>query len=133
MTAARSLAVAAPLLAGAVLASPAAASTVSVALADSCNGDAACEKYAAGHPVPVTVFAGLPGEANRLTLSRVGETFVFRDAGAALAAVAPCTAVDANTARCPATAGEGGIPGLGLSLGDGDDEAVLMGDLGTEA
>ena len=73
----------------AALTGPAGAATVSVITASSCNGDVACEKYAGGMPVPVTVFAGAAGEANRLTVGRDGDDFVFRDDGAPVEAQAP--------------------------------------------
>jgi Ca2+-binding RTX toxin-like protein len=112
-----------------ILASPASAGTVSVVTFDSCEGDVACSKYAGGHPVPVTDFTGAPGEANRVTVAREADAFVIRDAAFALEAKAPCQAVDANTARCPVTTGEGGIPGLQVLAADADDEAVVTGDL----
>jgi Ca2+-binding RTX toxin-like protein len=96
-------------------AAPARASTVSVFQADSCNGDVACDKYAAGHPVPVTVIAGAPGEVNRITVTRMGDTWLVRDDGAPLSG---CTV-------CPVTPGEGGIAGLRIQLGDGDDTLML--------
>lgn len=118
------------LVAVAALALPGAASaaTVSVVFADSCAGDVACSKYGGGTPVPVTRFAGAAGEANRLTVSREGSEFVFRDVGAPLAAEAPCTSVDAATVRCPVTEGLPAIRGLSLSLGDGDDTATVTGN-----
>jgi Ca2+-binding RTX toxin-like protein len=122
-------AVLAPPLALAALAAPAHAGTVSVMTRDSCNGDLACSKYAQGFPVPYTAFAGGPGEANRLVVTRVGADFLLRDTGAALRAEAPCTSVDAGTARCPVTEGRFGIPGLSLAMGDGDDTALLGGGL----
>jgi Ca2+-binding RTX toxin-like protein len=94
---------------------------VSVVQADSCNGDVACDKYAAGHPVPVTVIAGAPGEANRITVTRMGDTWLVRDDGAPLTG---CTA-------CPVTPGEGGIAGLRVNLGDGDDTLTLAPGLET--
>jgi Ca2+-binding RTX toxin-like protein len=103
---------------GAVIlsAAPARASTVSVVQADSCDGDVACDKYAAGHPVPVTVIAGAPGEANRITVTRVGHTWLVRDDGALLT----------GCSTCPVTPGEGGIAGLRVDLGDGDDTLTLV-------
>lgn len=96
-------------------AAPAQASTVTVVQVDGCNGDVACQKYGAAGPVPVTVVAGAPGEANRITITRVGETWVVRDDGAPLTGCSPC----------PVTPGGLGIPGLRVSLGDGDDTLTL--------
>ena len=117
-----------------VLALPgaASASTVSVFLADGCQGDVACSKYGGAPPVPVTSFQGGPGEANSVTLAREGGELVVRDAGAALRAEAPCRAVDEHMARCPVTNGVGGLPGLSAGLGDGDDVLSISGDLGVE-
>jgi Ca2+-binding RTX toxin-like protein len=113
----------------ALLAVPAtaSASTVAVVLADSCAGDVACEKYGGGTPVPVTTFAGDPGEANAVTVAQDADEFVIADTGAPLSAKAPCRNVDAGTARCPVTRGEPAIRGLSLALGDGDDSAAVAG------
>jgi Ca2+-binding RTX toxin-like protein len=100
---------------------PARASTVTVVQADSCNGDVACDKYAAGHPVPVTVIAGAPGEANRITVTRSGDTWLVRDDGPPLS----------GCSSCPVTPGEGGIAGLRVNLGDGDDALTLASGLET--
>ena len=116
----------------AALPSGAPASTASVVVADSCAGDAACTKYGAGTPVPVTVLAGEAGEANRLAVSRDGGDFVLRDDGAPLRAAAPCRQVDERTARCPVTEGLPAIRGLSIVLGDGDDAAAITGDLVVE-
>ena len=113
----------------AALPAGASASTASVVVADSCAGDTACTKYGAGTPVPVTVLAGEPGEANRMTASRDGGEFVLRDDGAPLRATAPCRQVDERTARCPVTAGLPAIRGLSVLAGDGDDAVAVAGDL----
>jgi len=110
----------------------ASASTVSVVLADGCQGDAACSKYGGAPPVPITSFLGGPGEANRVTLARDGGEFVVRDDGAPLRAEAPCRAVDEHTVRCPVTEGGYGLHGIGAGLGDGDDVLSIAGDLGVE-
>ena len=107
----------------------ASASKVSVVIEDSCQGDTACTKYAAGVPVPISTFTAAPGEANRVGVRREGSAFVVRDEGAVLTAEAPCTSVDEHTARCPVTNGEYGLPGFGAALGDGDDALSLPGDL----
>src|SRR5215216_5013663 len=98
----------------------ASASTVSVQFADGCQGDTACSKYGGLPPVPITTFAGAPGEANRVTIGREGGQFAVRDDGAALTAQAPCTQVDAHNARCPVTEGQYGLHGFAADLGDGD-------------
>jgi Ca2+-binding RTX toxin-like protein len=117
-----------------VLALPAgaSASSVSVQLADGCQGDAACTKYGGAPPVPITTFAAAPGEANRVTVSRQGGDFVVRDDGAPLAAQAPCVQADAHTARCPVTEGGYGLHGVAAALGDGDDVLGVSGDLRVE-
>ena len=106
----------------------ASASSASVVLADGCAGDAACQKYAGAPPVPVTTFEGGAGEANRVTVSRDGSELVLRDDGATLGAKEPCRSVDDHTARCPVTEGTGGVRGLALALGDGEDTAAIAGD-----
>jgi Ca2+-binding RTX toxin-like protein len=110
----------------------ASASTVSVFMADGCQGDTACSKYGGAPPVPITSFLGGPGEANRVTLSRDGGEFVVRDDGATLRAEAPCRAVDDHMARCPVTEGGYGLHGIGADLGDGGDILSVGGDLGVE-
>jgi Ca2+-binding RTX toxin-like protein len=117
----------ASLLAFAVLVAPAGAGIVSVTTVDSCGSDAACSKYAAGHPIPVTVFEGKPGEASRLTVSRTGADFLLQDPGAPIEARTPCLLVDATSARCPVTEGEPGFAGVRLAMGDGDDQATIAG------
>jgi Ca2+-binding RTX toxin-like protein len=111
----------------------ASASKVSVVFADGCQGDLACSKYGGAPPVPITTFEGAAGEANRVGVRREGGDFVLRDDGAPLTAEAPCTTIDANTARCPVTAGEYGLHGLGVLLADGDDVLAIAGDLRVEA
>jgi len=110
----------------------ASASKVSVVLADGCQGDVACSKYGGAPPVPVTTFEGAPGEANLASVRREGGDFVVRDDGAALTAAAPCTAIDAHSARCPVTEGSGGVHGFAAALGDGDDRMAVAGDLRVE-
>jgi Ca2+-binding RTX toxin-like protein len=106
------------------------AATVTTTTIDSCLGDVACSKYAAGTPIPVTVVTGLPGEANRVTVTREGDSWLIRDEGGA--ALTGCAAVDATAVRCPVTAGQGtSIPGLRISLGDGDDRVVLSAAVAT--
>ena len=105
---------------------------MSVVLADGCQGDVACSKYGGAPPVPITTFEGAPGEANRVSVSRAGGEFVVRDDGAELTAEAPCTAVDAHSARCPVTEGSYGLHGFGALLGDGDDTLAISGDMRVE-
>jgi len=107
----------------------ASASTVSVFLADGCQGDAACSKYGGAPPVPITTFLGGPGEANRVTVFREGGEFGVRDDGATLRAEAPCRSVDEHMARCPVTEGGYGLQGLSIDLGDSDDGLGIGGDL----
>jgi Ca2+-binding RTX toxin-like protein len=110
-----------------LLAAPARAGTVSQVIKDSCNGDPTCEKYAQGQPVPVTTFTAAPGETNSVTVTRDGETFLVNDFASAVTAQTPCTQVDANTARCPYTAGSSPIPGVTVDAGDGDDAITIAG------
>ena len=110
----------------------ASASTVSVVLADGCQGDVACSKYGGAPPVPITTFEGAPGEANRVSVSRAGGAFVVRDDGAVLTAESPCTAVDEHGARCPVTEGSYGLHGFAAALGDGDDALAIIGDMRVE-
>jgi Ca2+-binding RTX toxin-like protein len=115
-----------------LLPATASASKVSVVLADGCQGDVACSKYGGAPPVPITTFEGAPGEANRVSVSRAGDEFVVRDDGAALTAEAPCSSVDAHSARCPVTEGFQGLHGFAAALGDGDDALSISGDLRVE-
>src|SRR5829696_1287831 len=108
----------------------ASASKVSVLMADGCQGDVACSKYGGAPPVPITTFQGAPGEANRV--SRAGRDFLVRDDGAALAAEAPCTALDEHSVRCPVTEGFQGLHGFAALLGDGDDTLAIAGDMRVE-
>ena len=119
---------------GLLLAVPgaASASTVSVFLADGCQGDVACSKYGGASPVPITSFQGAPGEANLVSVRRDGGEFVVRDDGAVLVAESPCSSVDAHSARCPVTEGGYGLHGLAIGLGDGDDRLGIGGDLRVE-
>ena len=127
----RFLSLLAPALATGALAAPASAATVSQISFDSCNGDVACSKYGGGHPVPVTRRWPRPRVRRTASPSRAtARSSLVADAGAPLLAQAPCTQVDAATARCPFTAGEGGIAGLRIDVGDGDDEVAITGDPG---
>jgi Ca2+-binding RTX toxin-like protein len=56
-------------------------------------------------------------ETNNLTISRSGANYVFADAGAPITPTAPCAAVTANTATCPA-AGISEIVSFLNDLGD---------------
>src|SRR5690349_4417165 len=115
-----------------VLPATASASKVSVVMADGCQGDVACSKYGGAPPVPITTVVGGPGEANRVGVSRSGDAFVVRDDGAVLTAEAPCSVVDAHSARCPVTEDYQGLRGFAAVLGDGDD-AFTAGELGAGA
>jgi Ca2+-binding RTX toxin-like protein len=116
----------------ALLAAPARAGTVSQQIADGCFGDPTCQKYGQLQ-IPVTTFTAAPGETNSVTVSRAGNAFLVNDFASAVSVVAPCTQVDANTASCPFTEGIGGIPGLAVDAGDGDDAVTVMGDPGAES
>ena len=52
------------------------------------------------------------GRPTSSSVRRDGGEFVVRDDGAVLTAEAPCTAVDAHSARCPVTEGSGGLHGF---------------------
>ncbi len=134
------VAVSIAVLAAGALPSAARAATVSQVDVDSCLGDVGCGKYAAGEWVPVTMLS-TSGEVNRVTVSRDGGEFVFRDTGARIQAFAPCRVVGAHTARCPVVPHEYDPPAeaypaiarLNVLLGDGDDKATVAGDLGVTA
>jgi Ca2+-binding RTX toxin-like protein len=64
-------------------------------------------------------FSAAAGKANDVTVTRDSTAVVVHDAGDAVRAGNGCTAVDANTVRCPDP-----ISVLSVKLGDGDDEAV---------
>ena len=75
---------------------------------------------------------GRAGGGHRLSVSWAGDEFAVRDDGAELTAEAPCTAVDAHSARCPVTEGSYGLHGFGALLGDGDDTLGISGDMRVE-
>ena len=108
------------------------AGTAKMISVDSCRGDTACSKYGGGTPVPVAVFQGAPGEANRVVARVDGASIVIHDDGAPVAASDGCSAVDERTARCP-LGGADAIEALSVALMDGDDEARVEGDLGRSA
>ena len=121
--------VAAPLtalMAALLIALPASAraSTVSLTVTNSCLS-VECSKYGQDYPVPVTLVAARPGEANRVEVTAEGGELVVHDDGAVLEAASPCRSVDDHTARCPLTRGLPGIPGLRIALSDGDDAAAV--------
>ncbi|HEX8205142.1 MAG TPA: hypothetical protein VF587_03685, partial [Solirubrobacteraceae bacterium] len=66
------------------------------------------------------------GEVNRLTLSRADNVVTVADAGADVLAGPGCEQVSSNEVRCAITDGE---PRVDASLGDGDDEATVLGAL----
>jgi Ca2+-binding RTX toxin-like protein len=111
------------------LAAPARASTAQVVIADSCGSDVACSKYAGGHPVPVVTYAAAAGEANRLTVSRLGDQWTLSDPGAAIAVGDGCRSVDAHTAACTAANGPEPVFAFSAQLGDGDDALTVAGPL----
>ena len=126
-------------LAGACLAllpAAATASTGMVVVVDSCGGDLACSKYNGGSPVPIVTYEAAPGEANRVTVSRAGDTLTLSDAGATITAQEPCRAVGAHQLTCPARSIDStftpasSIPVLDVQLGDGADTLAISGSLG---
>ena len=48
---------------------------------NSCGGDLACSKYDGGYPVPIVTYDAAPGEANRVTVSRAGDTITAGRSG----------------------------------------------------
>ena len=125
------LAVAAALGCLAALPGAAMGATAKVVIKDSCGDDLACSKYSGGSPLPIVTYLGGPGEANRVAVARTGDVITISDPGAAIAAEAPCQAVDPHQVTC--TAGSGAIPisGFEAQLGDGDDALAIAGSLGT--
>jgi Ca2+-binding RTX toxin-like protein len=115
----------------AALPATASGATVKIVVRDSCNGDLACSKYAAGFPVPVVTYLAAGGEANRVAVARTGDIVTISDLGVAIAAEAPCLAVDSHHVACAASSGTTGIAGFDAQLGDGDDTLAIAGGLGT--
>ncbi len=70
----------------------------------------------------VRYVAGI-GETNTLTVTRSGTDYLITDPGATITPTAPCVAVNANSARCPAA----GIIRLEARLLDGNDQATIDG------
>jgi Ca2+-binding RTX toxin-like protein len=70
------------------------------------------------------------GEANRVAVARTGDAITISDPGAAIAAEAPCQAVDPHQVTCTPP-GPVGISGFDAQLGDGDDTLAIAGSLGT--
>ena len=68
----------------------------------------------------------LDGEANRVTVSHAGPTITVTDAAAELVAGKNGEQVAAREVRCAITEGD---PRVDVSLGDGDDEATVLGAL----
>ncbi|HEV2813894.1 MAG TPA: hypothetical protein VGW10_11640 [Solirubrobacteraceae bacterium] len=66
------------------------------------------------------------GEVNRVTVSHAGATVTVTDQGADLLAGTNCEQVAAREVRCAITLGD---PRVDVSLGDGDDEATVLGAL----
>jgi Ca2+-binding RTX toxin-like protein len=66
------------------------------------------------------------GEVNRLTLSRADDVVTVSDAGADVVAGSGCEQVGPREVRCVIAGGE---PRVDASLGDGDDEATVLGAL----
>ena len=75
----------------------------------------------------IATYVAAPGEANRLTIDAVPipRTTTFRDAGAAIAAGAGCTARPDGSVAC--TNGSGFAPLADVDLGDGDDVVAVHG------
>ena len=113
-----------------LLPATAGAATVRVEQVSSCGNNPVCEKYSAGGPVPIVVFAAVAGEVNSATVRRDGAELVLRDDGPALVAGEGCTAVDDGTVRCPVGTRPAEAESFHVRLGDGDDRLVLEGDLG---
>jgi Ca2+-binding RTX toxin-like protein len=115
----------------AVLPATASGANVKIVVKDSCADDVGCSKYSAGFPVPVVTYLAAAGEANRVAVARTGGIVTISDSGAAIAAEAPCLAVDTHHVACSASSGTTGIAGFDAQLGDGDDTLTIAGGLGT--
>lgn len=101
---------------------PAAATTIGTGVASGCIEDLYCERQSTtGFEFEYTTISAGIGEANRVSVTREGDSWLIREAGAPLAAHPRCTAVDATAVRCPVTPTDGRIVGLRVSLGDRDD------------
>ncbi|HEY1277065.1 MAG TPA: calcium-binding protein [Thermoleophilaceae bacterium] len=61
------------------------------------------------------------GEANAVTISRGALVYTIDDPGVAITPTAPCAAVDADTATCPAPA----VQQITVSLDDGNDAGTI--------
>jgi Ca2+-binding RTX toxin-like protein len=79
--------------------------------------------------VPVVTYAAAAGEANRLTVSRLGDQWTLSDPGAAIAVGDGCRSVDAHTAACTAANGPEPVFAFSAQLGDGDDALTVAGPL----
>jgi hypothetical protein len=114
----------------AALPAAASGSTARIVVKDSCNGDLACSKYNGGTPLPIVTYVATAGEANRVAVARTGDAITISDPGAAIAAEAPCQAVDPHQVTCTSP-GPVGISGFDAQLADGDDTLSIAGSLGT--
>lgn len=120
-------------LALAVAPSTADAATAKIIQLDSCGGSATCSKTQQGSPLNVVDVADGGTETNRITLRAEGDSaVVIRDEGAPLGSGDGCTAIDANTVRCPIrpnTAANQDVQILQVGLGKGDDTLRVEGNL----
>lgn len=104
-----------------------------MAIADSCGNDAACGKYDAGNDVPVVLYIGSPGEANRVVASRAGDEVTVSDPGATVTVGESCRSAGRHTAVCTAAPNDESLPSFVAQLGDGDDAATVSGSLDVRA
>lgn len=109
-----------------LLAGTAQASTVNIPRVTYCTDTGtSCRymDYSYGHELQV---AGAPGERNRITVRRDGDSVLVADTGAPLIAGAGCAAVTSLVARCALT-----MPLVGYRIegGDQDDELTIDGAL----
>jgi hypothetical protein len=108
------------------------ASQVEVDTVLSCEGDLACEKYAAGTPHNTLLFGDAPGEANDVTLRVTGPTTVLvHDEGAALTAGRQCTSAGPHDATCDL--GSRPYETFGIDFRDGADRLHVEGLLPSDA
>jgi hypothetical protein len=117
-----------------VVAAPVSAATVTADVDTPCSyPGASCDT---GSPSTVLTFRAAAGETNQLTVARLGDSVVVRDAaapltpGAGVPEAAPCVAVDEHTVSCPAPlAGQFPFVAFVAQLGDEDDTFAVSGAL----